>query len=91
MQSFLIREASPSDADAISALLLELGYNLSAHEVLLRLDRYNEDFSRVWVAIKDSEIVGFLSFHSIPLFHQIGSLEAVMDFSKKVLVLTERI
>ena len=74
MQSFLIREATPSDADSISTLLRELGYTLSPHDVVLRLDRYNEDFSRVWVATKDSEIVGFISFHSIPLFHQSGSL-----------------
>jgi len=70
--SIRIREAREGDADSISSLITELGYELSSSGVVDRLTNYETIGGRVWVALEDSQVVGFLSFHLITFFHAIG-------------------
>jgi N-acetylglutamate synthase-like GNAT family acetyltransferase len=69
-----VRRACPSDAPAISVLITQLGYALDATAVCTRLEDYSGDRSMVLVAERESHVVGFLSFHAIPLFHEDASL-----------------
>ena len=68
------REACPEDAESIARLIDVLGYELNSIHVAHRLEAYREDFSRVFVALNDAGLVGFLSFHAIPLFHEAAML-----------------
>ena len=74
MTSIEIREANNTDADSISTLMGELGYELSTAEAKNRIEVYLKLSDVVLVADDCGEIVGFVSFHSIPLFHAIGKL-----------------
>lgn len=69
-----IREACPEDAETISRLIDVLGYDLSSIHVADRLAVYRDGISRVFVAHNDAGLVGFLSFHAIPLFHEAAML-----------------
>ncbi|HEY8903736.1 MAG TPA: GNAT family N-acetyltransferase [Chthoniobacterales bacterium] len=69
-----IREARGGDAHALSALISQLGYELDEKNTAARLEHYNNDRSAVFVAQRDSELIGFLSFHAIPLFHENADL-----------------
>ncbi|QIF02793.1 GNAT family N-acetyltransferase [Roseimicrobium sp. ORNL1] len=74
-----IRQAHAGDATGIAHLISVLGYALQADEVPARLEAYANDASRVFVAVQDSgAIVGFLSFHASPLFHEPGALGRIM-------------
>lgn len=74
-----IRQAHAGDAASIAHLIKVLGYGLAADEVPSRLEAYANDSSRVFVAVHDSgAIVGFLSFHASPLFHEPGALGRIM-------------
>lgn len=72
--SHIIREARSADAAAISRLITALGYTLGPEDVSGRLAVYADGVSKVLVAEESGSVVGFLSFHAIPLFHQPGSL-----------------
>jgi len=84
MPDILIREAAPADAGAVSELIAQLGYSLKPADVISRLERCNKDSGRVFVATWDSKIVGFISFHEIPLFHQGGSLGRITAMAVSV-------
>ena len=65
-----VRPAAPDDAPALSPLLAELGYPLSASELrgnVERLDRCATD--RVFVAESDGALLGVLALHAMPLLH----------------------
>ena len=70
--SIRIREAQREDALRISNLMTELGYELSISGVIDRLSEYEAIRGRVWVALEDELVVGFLSFHLITYFHAVG-------------------
>ncbi|WP_338684853.1 GNAT family N-acetyltransferase [Haloferula helveola] len=74
MTSIRIREADDGDAESISSLLMELGYELGPVEVKKRIGVYRESSDTVLVADEVGEVVGFVSFHVIPLFHASGNL-----------------
>lgn len=74
MSCTTIREARGDDAVGVSALLDELGYPLSATEVEGRINEYLKGFDSVLVADDQGEVVGFVSFHVIPLFHATGCM-----------------
>lgn len=57
------------DAESLARLLEVLGYPMSAEFVVERMQTYQDEFSRIFVARAGDEVVGFLSFHAIPLFH----------------------
>lgn len=66
-----IRESRLGDAEAIARLIAVLGYGLGVSQVSERLAACVNGSSRVFVALnEDKVVVGFLSFHAIPLFHQ---------------------
>lgn len=65
-----IREAQAGDAESIAQLIEVLGYGLDASQVSERIEAYGNESSRVFVALDKATVVGFLSFHAIPLFHQ---------------------
>jgi GNAT superfamily N-acetyltransferase len=69
-----IREAGPGDAEALAHLIGVLGYDLDAAGVVGRLVQYGTPWGRVFLAESGGRVVGFLSFHLIPLFHESGSL-----------------
>jgi len=69
-----IREAGSDDAKALSDLLIELGYELCPEDVRARIEEYGSDSDSVLVAHIADEVVGFISFHVIPLFHASGSM-----------------
>jgi GNAT superfamily N-acetyltransferase len=74
MISIRIREARSADAASVSALMDELGYDLSPADVEARIEVYLRSSDAVLVADDCGEIVGFVSFHIIPLFHASSSL-----------------
>jgi predicted N-acetyltransferase YhbS len=71
----LVRQAQPSDASVISELLAALGYPSAPAQVQDRLaDVSASPHTVIFVAESDSQVVGALSFHCIPLFHTDGFL-----------------
>jgi len=69
-----IREACSDDAEAIARLVRILGYELGPACVTERMAVYQSEFSRVFIAANPIDLIGFLSFHAIPLFHEVGML-----------------
>ena len=74
MTPIRIREAISEDAASVSALMDELGYELSPKDVEARIGVYLGSSDAVLVADDDGQIVGFVSFHVIPLFHASSNL-----------------
>lgn len=68
----MIREATESDAEEISDLMDQLGYELPPDSVIDRLRKYAETGGFVWVASVEEKVVGFLSFHTLQYFHAAG-------------------
>lgn len=62
------------DVESIVRLIDVLGYGLDWGGVVGRIEAYRDDFSGVFVASGEAGIVGFLSFHAIPLFHEAAML-----------------
>lgn len=69
-----IRQAQRGDEEALARLLGVLGYPMAAASVSASLEAYGGPCSRVWVAVCEELVAGFLSFHAIPLFHEPGML-----------------
>lgn len=71
-----IRQALPTDAAALSRLVSVLGYQIQPEQIMTRLAAYSGsgNSSRVFVAVRRKEVVGFLSFLSLPLFHEPASM-----------------
>lgn len=69
-----IRTATAEDATAIAALIRILGYSLPSDEVPARLAEYSGQRSRVFLALSGESVVGFLSFHAMPMFHEAACL-----------------
>ena len=71
----LVRQAQPSDASVISGLLADLGYPSAPAQVQSRLAEASASpHTAIFVAESNSQVVGALSFHRIPLFHTDGFL-----------------
>jgi ribosomal protein S18 acetylase RimI-like enzyme len=64
-----IREAKPKDADAIAALIGELGFDASAGDVAKRLRALAKSGEPVLVA-EGGAIIGCLSWHLTPVLHR---------------------
>ncbi len=65
-----IRLAGPADAESIASLIATLGYPADKEAVKERLLACSCGDNRVFVARDNGRAVGFLSFSTIPLFHQ---------------------
>ena len=66
--AFTIRPAHSTDAPAISALLLQLGYNQPPAVLAQRLTSRSDALA--FVAERDEHIVGFMSLHIIDWLHR---------------------
>jgi len=65
-----LRSARPSDANAISDLLKQMGFPQSPAATAAKLDAaFKEAADQVWVATEEERIIGFLSFHLFSFFH----------------------
>lgn len=71
---FEVRQAGPGDETALARLLGVLGYPAVLEQVKERCGVCSGPFSRVYVAVLEQGVAGFLSFHAIPLFHEPGML-----------------
>ncbi|GGP24011.1 GNAT family N-acetyltransferase [Silvimonas iriomotensis] len=70
-----IRPATLTDADAISALLPQLGYRLSAARLNDKLTRFATSANDgVLVAERDGELLGLISMHALEWLHADGNL-----------------
>jgi GNAT superfamily N-acetyltransferase len=65
-----IRDARESDAGAIAGLLDELGYPNTPEFVAGKLGTLGGDENPVFVAEMNGEVVGFVSSHIMPVFHE---------------------
>jgi N-acetylglutamate synthase-like GNAT family acetyltransferase len=70
MVKSIIREARESDARAIAGLLDELGYPSTPGFVVRKLELLGGDDDPVFVAEREGEVVGFVSLHIMPVFHE---------------------
>jgi GNAT superfamily N-acetyltransferase len=64
-----VREAAPRDAEAISALLDELGFAMEAAEIRRRLPRLRKAGEAPLVAIEEN-VIGCLTWHVTPVLHR---------------------
>lgn len=73
-----IRNASMADAAGIAECLASLGYGTSAELVIAKL-KVIEGCARaaVFVSEIDTQIVGVISMHAMPLFHTQGELARI--------------
>jgi GNAT superfamily N-acetyltransferase len=68
----LIRPAEPSDADALSALVSELGYPAPSDDIPARLRTLTSERAIALVAERDGAVVGFATAHVISTIHSPG-------------------
>ena len=61
--------------------MAQLGYSITEIELedKLKFIRYSE-LDSVYIAIKETELVGVISCHVTTLFHQLGSLGRIISF-----------
>src|SRR5262245_36011103 len=69
-----VRKAERSDAPHIAHLIRVLGYALDVEEVPGRLLAYTNPTSRVFVALVENVVVGFVSVQANALFHQVSRI-----------------
>ncbi len=81
MNSIIIRQATAQDAPSIMPLMIELGYSLELSELESRIEIYSGPNDIVLVADEGGEVIGFVSFHMIPLFHAPGNLGRITAMS----------
>jgi GNAT superfamily N-acetyltransferase len=65
-----VREAGPRDAEAISALLGELGFPTEAADIRRRLPRLRKAGEPVLVAVEEKDVIGCLTWHVTPVLHR---------------------
>ena len=66
----LVRGAAPADAEAIAAMIAELGYAVTAEQVAARLGTIEEAGQEVLVAEIDGRVVGCLSTSTMIVLHR---------------------
>src|SRR5690349_16865683 len=65
----MIRPAVNDDADALTVLMQQLGYEIRKEEVGFNLHLYEKMNGLVFVAVEDEQVVAFISGVFVPLFH----------------------
>lgn len=66
----LVRNATRDDAEAIGALIVELGYDASTKDIASRLGTIEEAGQAVLVAEIDGEVIGCLSTSMMTVLHR---------------------
>jgi GNAT superfamily N-acetyltransferase len=73
-----IREAQNEDANSLAILLTQLGYPQKSSFVIRKLTELADCGSaKVFVAVRERTVVGFLSFDSEPAFHREGRIGTI--------------
>jgi len=77
-----IRRADPSDADAISGLLRELGHDSPSDKTAQRITRLaNSNRDAVFVAVLNERVSGVAHVHMLPLFQADGHIARLTALS----------
>ncbi|MFG1495902.1 GNAT family N-acetyltransferase [Saccharospirillum sp. HFRX-1] len=72
--SVVIREARLADAERLAELMPQLGYVIAPARLADKIADFSKSQSdAVFVAELDGNLVGFISCHLTPLFHQAGN------------------
>ena len=64
----VLRPAQAGDAEPIATLFTDEGYPAGASAILARLARFEGADSRVVVAERDGEVIGFIAVRALPRF-----------------------
>src|SRR5437773_4130049 len=82
MLEIIIRKADENDAGVIARLLTELGYPRSSEFARTKIKELEgQPSALILVAVVDKEVIGVLSFHAMPLFHDHGMLGRISALS----------
>src|SRR5262245_29495422 len=76
-----IRSARPSDAEAVSGLLSQLGFPADAGTVAARLEGMPRAAERVFVAAEQNDVLGLVTIHVTPVLHRptpVGRITAIV-------------
>ena len=77
-QPVSLRAATPADAERIAALFTDEGYPSGPSDIVERLARFDSDYSRVIVADKGGEVLGFVAVHALPRFEHSDRIVRIM-------------
>jgi len=75
-----VREGRPEDAEALAALIRELGYDVDASEVAARMEALRRHGQPVLVA-EEREVIGCLTWNMMPVLHrntQVGRISMLV-------------
>ena len=72
-----VRRAVTDDADAISALLLELGYRLDPLTITEKIYKFEDSGSCAYVAVENKRVVGIVSLSIVPVFYTAGTVARI--------------
>jgi GNAT superfamily N-acetyltransferase len=64
----VLRSPEAADAERIAALFTDEGYPAGPSAIVARLARFEGPDSRVVVAERGGEVIGFIAFHALPRF-----------------------
>jgi GNAT superfamily N-acetyltransferase len=64
----VLRPAVDADAERIAAIFTDEGYPAGPSAIVARLARFAGPDSRVVVADREGEVIGFIAFHALPRF-----------------------
>ena len=72
--ALVVRDASPSDAAAVAALLAELGYPTDAATAAHRLESLAALGDRALIALDGDDALGLVTVHRTPVLHRPSSV-----------------
>jgi len=67
-QGFIVRPATPGDAERIASLFTDEGYPAGPSDIVGRLERFASPYSTVLVAEANGDVLGFVAVHLVPRF-----------------------
>jgi ribosomal protein S18 acetylase RimI-like enzyme len=68
LQGVLVRPARDDDAERIAELFTEEGYPAGPADIAERLGRFASEYSTVYVAEAEGEVLAFVALHVMPRF-----------------------
>jgi len=82
----LIREARDADAEGLTTLIVELGYDVTAEDVARRVDLLLQRGTPPLVAEEDGLLIGCLTWDMMPVLHrdtQVGRISMLVVTAAK--------